>query len=448
MAEVGIVGGGILGMTLAAKLTRQGHRVTILEAATRSGGLAAPAEIGGYTWDRFYHVILLSDSHLRGLLDELGLGDRLHWNPTRTGFYLDGRLLPLSSTLDFLTFPALGLLDKARLGATILYASRIRDWRRLESETARAWLTRWSGPRAWDRLWRPLLRAKLGDNAEVASAAFIWAIIARMYGARRTGMKRETFGYVDGGYASILGRLDARLRDLGVETQYGARATEVRRSGGHVVVTTTGGVRQFDHVVLTIPSGRIADVCPQLGDAERARLRAVRYQGIACAALLLEQPLADCYITNIADPEVPFTAVIEMTALVDRRTFGGHALVYLPKYLTQEDPFWQRTDAEIESEFLAALERMYPRFRRSQVKAFQLSRVRDMLAVTTLDYSAALLPPTATSIDGIFIVNSAQIANGTLNVNETVALASRKADELEPVLRDTTLAPRRAAGAA
>jgi protoporphyrinogen oxidase len=421
-------------MSLAAKLTREGHRVTILDAASHSGGLAAPARIGGYTWDRFYHVILLSDQYLRSLIEELGLTDRLHWSPTRTGFYIDGRLRSLSSTMEFLTFPALSWLDKARLGTTILYASRIRNWRRLESLTAREWLRRWSGPRAWDRLWLPLLRAKLGRNAEVASAAFIWAIIARMYGARRTGMKRETFGYVDGGYATILDRFDRSLSAAGVESVYGARVSEVRSDGGRVRVLGTCGELEFDDVILTIPCSRVAEVCPQLTEPERERLRGVRYQGIICAALLLERPLADYYITNITDAQVPFTAVIEMTALVDRRSFGGHALVYLPKYLTQEESFWAKTDREIEAEFLGALERMYPDFRREQVKAFQLSRVREMLAVTTVDYSRRLLPPSATTVPSVYVVNSAQIANGTLNVNETLALADRKARELAAFL--------------
>jgi protoporphyrinogen oxidase len=106
----------------------------------------------------------------------------------------------------------------------------------------------------------------------------------------------------------------------------------------------------------------------------------------------------------------------------------------LPKYLTQQSPDWARTDAEIEAEFLGALEAMYPQFRREQVKAFQVSRAREMLAVTTVDYSATLLPLSATTVRGIFIVNSAQIANGTLNVNETLGLANRKAREVEPLL--------------
>jgi protoporphyrinogen oxidase len=282
----------------------------------------------------------------------------------------------------------------------------------------------------------------------VASAAFIWAIIARMYGARRTGMKRETFGYVEGGYAAILRRFDEHLADLGVESVYGVRVVEVRSVDGQVRASTTTGVREFDNIILTIPCSRIADVCPQLTHAERSRLRAVRYQGIVCATLLLEKPLADYYITNIADSEVPFTAVIETTALVDRSRFGGHALVYLPKYLTQQDPFWEKTDAEIEAAFLSALEGMYPRFRREQVKVFQVSRVREMLAVTTLDYSATLMPPSATTLDRVFIVNSAQIANGTLNVNETVGLAERKARELRLLLRGSVAPAPMSAGAA
>ena len=423
-------------MALASRLSREGHQVTILEAASRSGGLASPTQIGDYTWDRFYHVVLLSDAHLRGLLDELGLTARLHWLPTRTGFYIDGELRSLSSTLEFLTFPGLSLLDKARLGANVLYASRIRAWQRLESVLASEWLARWSGPRAWERLWRPLLRAKLGDNADVASAAFIWAIIARMYGARRTGMKRETFGYVEGGYAAILKRFDEHLAGLGVESVYDARALRVESRDGRVQVSLPGGAREFDNVVLTIPCARVAELCPQLTEPERTRLRAVRYQGIICAAALLDQPLADYYITNITDPTVPFTAVIEMTALVDRRQFGGKALVYLPKYLTQDDALWSENDEGIQAAFLGALERMYPHFRPTQVRAFQVSRVREMLAVTTLDYSTRLLPGSRTSADRVFIVNSAQIANGTLNVNETLGLAERKAGELRGLLRD------------
>ena len=70
----GIVGGGILGMTLAHRLAQQGKDVTLFEAADHLGGLADAWQLGDVTWDRHYHVMLLSDPHLRGVLAELGLG--------------------------------------------------------------------------------------------------------------------------------------------------------------------------------------------------------------------------------------------------------------------------------------------------------------------------------------------------------------------------------------
>ena len=117
---------------------------------------------------------------------------------------------------------------------------------------------------------------------------------------------------------------------------------------------------------------------------------------------------------------MPFTGVIEMTTLVDRERFGGNSLVYLPRYLAQDDAFWSKTDDEMRELFVSALERMYPAFTAADVLAFQVSRVREVLAVSTLDYSDELLPSLATSLPNVFLLNSAQIANGTLNVNETI----------------------------
>jgi len=87
----GVVGGGMLGMTLALRLAEAGHDVTILEGAKHCGGLASPWRLGDVVWDRHYHVTLNSDFALRGLLEELGLADRIQWVTTRSGLYGDGK---------------------------------------------------------------------------------------------------------------------------------------------------------------------------------------------------------------------------------------------------------------------------------------------------------------------------------------------------------------------
>jgi protoporphyrinogen oxidase len=428
----GIVGGGLLGMTLAHRLRQQGKVVTLCEAAEDLGGLASAWEVGGIVWDRHYHVTLLSDTHLRALLAELGLEADIRWVQTRTGFYTDGRLYSLSNSLEFLRFPPLGLLDKVRLAATIFYASHLKDWRRLEKVSVSDWLRHWSGRHTFEKIWLPLLRAKLGDNYTRASAAFIWAIIARMYAARRTGLKKEMFGYVPGGYARVLARFGGLLQEEGVAVRLGHAAREVLPSAdGTLAVRFANGRREtFDRVVLTMAAPLAARVCPALNADERARLEGVAYQGILCASLLLKRPLSGFYVTNITESWVPFTAVIEMSAVVDRQEFGGNALVFLPRYVDPGDPAFAQSDAEIEEQFLSALEKMYPAFRRDEVLAFRLSRVRYVFPIATLGYSDRL-PPQVTSVPGLYVVNSAHIVNGTLNVNETVQLAERAAAELD-----------------
>src|SRR5579862_2371195 len=246
VTHVGIVGGGMLGLGLARRLKSAGCDVTVIESAPRIGGLASAQTLGPITWDRFYHVTLLSDAALRELLGELALADAIQWRTTRTGFFVDGHLYPFNNAVDFLRFPPLNLIDKVRLGLTIMAASRIVDGQPLEKELAVDWLTRLSGRRTVERIWLPLLKAKLGANATQASASFIWAIIARMYAARRSGLKHEMFGYVHGGYDAVLTRLEHYLTQRGVDLITGRPVENVEGDGdGATVRFGDGTTRRF-----------------------------------------------------------------------------------------------------------------------------------------------------------------------------------------------------------
>ena len=431
MPNVGIVGGGMLGLTLALRLRQRGFDVTVFEAAPSAGALSSPARIGPYTCDRFHHVMLLCDRQLSGLLDELGIADRVRWGVTRTGFHVNGKLHSLSSSIDFLRFPPLSLIDKGRLALTTLRAAHLRNPLPLESMSAADWLLRWSGRHTYENFWLPLLKANLGDDYTNASAAFIRAIVARRFEARRTGMKREMFGYVQGGYRVILDALCTHLTDFGVQLETNASVARVSDEATNATIMLKDGhVRTFDHVIVTTPTPVTARLCPQLSDDERARLEKVTYQGIMCLSVLLRRPLGGFYITNIATPGIPFTAVIEMTALVPPEEFGGHTLVYLPRYLAQDDSYWALSDSTIRNRFLAGLGAMYPRLEASDVVACEISRLRHALAVSTQNYSRDIMPPLATSRPRILLVNSAQIAHGTRNVNDTVALANTQAERI------------------
>jgi len=418
-----VVGGGLLGMTLALRLVQQGRKVTLLESRPNPGGLADAWQIGDCHWDRHYHVTLLSDLHTRNLVNELGLESEMQWVETKTGFYTDGSLHSMSNSVEFLRFPPLRFIDKLRLGGTIVYASRLKNWKRLEQIPVADWLRKLSGQRTFEKIWLPLLRCKLGECWRDTSAAFIWATIARMYAARRTGLKKELFGYCRGGYANILERFTRRLNELGVEVCCNAPVQRIEgNQAGQLCLTLSDGPRTFDRVVCTVPTPLMSRMCPDLSAAEQQRFDGIRFHGIVCASVLLSRSLSPFYVTNITDAGFPFTAVIEMTSLIDKRELNGQSLVYLPRYVTPDDEIFDRSDAEIEHEFLSGLQRMHPTLSLADVKAFRISRAKHVFALPTLGYSDRL-PPISTSVPGLYSLNSAHIVNGTLNVNETIRLA-------------------------
>jgi protoporphyrinogen oxidase len=427
----GIIGGGIMGMTLAHRLAQQGHKVTIFESAPELGGLVSSWKMGDIEWDKFYHVILLSDFRTRSILEDIGLGDKIEWVETKTGFYIKGKLYSMSDTIEFLKFPTLNLFDKFRLGLTIIIASRIKNWKRLEKIPVTTWLKRWSGSNTYNKIWLPLLRAKLGESYHKTSAVFIWATIQRLYGARRSGLKKEMFGFVPGGYKTVIESFKQTLIDENVIIKTGHTAKEIKTStvGKPQISFTHDAMEEFDEVIVTLPSAIAAKLCMGLSKPEVERLNNIEYLGVICVAVLLDKSISQFYVTNITDSWVPFTGVIEMSALVDKAYLGGNALVYLPKYVVAEDPLFDKPDEEIKEYFISNFKKMYPWLTDDNIKFAGVARAKHVITVAKLGYSE-ILPGVKTSIPGVYIINTSHIKDGTLNVNETVRVAETKLEEI------------------
>jgi protoporphyrinogen oxidase len=151
--NIGIVGAGMLGLSLGYLLTRAGVKVSIYEAKSHAGGLLETIEVDGSHIDKYYHCILGTDTDLLALVDELGLNDRVRFASARQGFYSGGRLYPMASAKDLLLFPPLTLVERVRLGLTALAAFRINDWSDLEQIPVEDWLVRLGGRGTFEKVW-------------------------------------------------------------------------------------------------------------------------------------------------------------------------------------------------------------------------------------------------------------------------------------------------------
>lgn len=441
--HVGILGGGITGLTSAFYLLRAGAKVTVVEGRPQLGGLATYFNFGKFWWDKFYHCILTSDGPLLQLFDDLGLSPDVRWTETKVGFFADQSLYPMTSSLDFLRFPPLNLSQKARLGLGVLYASRIRDGRPLEKYLASEWLTRVFGQANYRKIWGPLLKCKLGACREEASAAFIWATIARLYSTRENNSsKKECLGYVRGGYRTVVNRLIQEIEQMGGNILTGVPVQQLH--GGEGIDVYRGDERlHFDYVIATIPSHALTEIAPQLTPEYVQKLKQVKYLGVVCMALLLKRKLSPYYVTNLTDEDLPFTGVIEMTNLISRDETAGYHLLYLPKYTSPADPLFDTGEDEIWRRFSSGLKRVFPGLDEAEIEKRYLFRERYVQPVPVLNYSD-LVPEMRTTVKRLLLANTTQIINSTLNNNAMVRIAHKAVE----ILREECAAPLSAASRA
>jgi protoporphyrinogen oxidase len=408
-----------MGMVLAYRLLSLGHAVTVFERDRQLGGLATYHDYGGFYWDRFYHCILPSDTHLIRFLNDVGLGDRLRWRRTLTGFYVDERFYSVSSALEFLRFPLVGPVGKLRLALTLLYCARLRDWQRLEQIPVESWLVRTCGRRTYEKLWKPLLLAKLGENYCRVSAVLIWSYIKRLFSARHSSAKREHLGYVAGGYKAVFDRIEQLVTAAGGAIRTGVAVRRVVSGGdGGLCVESDRGRETFDKLVFTSPVDILQSVAPELVQVADGNGH-VEYLGVACGVVVSRRPLVPFYVVNIADNRIPFTGVIGMSNLVSPDELAGHHLTYLPKYVLSTEPFLRRSEAELRQVFTDGLRVMFPDLVPGDVVSLHINRAFKVQPLQVLNYSR-LVPKVTTRHPDFFVLNTAQFVNTTLNNNEVV----------------------------
>ena len=426
--KIGIVGGGLMGMALARKLAMDGHTVTVLERDEQLGGLATWHDFGGFYWDRFYHVILPSDRHLITFIRDLNLGEELEWERTFTGFFVDECMHSISSNLEFLRFPLLSMFSKARLAWTILYASRIDDWRRLEGITVEDWLVKMSGQDTYDKLWKPLLLAKLGQAYHRVSAVFIWSYLKRLFSARDKSASAEHLGHVGGGYRRIFTRLRQDVENKGGNVRTATTVTNIEGlpSGG-IKVTVDDRPIEYDAVICTSPVSVLRRiVSPELIMVEDAG--EVEYLGVVCVVVVSKTPLVPFYVVNIADENIPFTGIIGTTNVINSNNTAGMHLTYLPKYMLSSDEELSKNDDYFRDRFLAGLRRMLPDLDPDSIVSVHVNRAAKVQPLQVLHYSKRV-PKIETRHPRLYVLNTSQFVNATLNNNEVILAVNHFCDQ-------------------
>jgi protoporphyrinogen oxidase len=430
--HIGIVGGGIAGLTAALRLSQAGHRVTLWERGKRLGGQAVAFEVEGNSLEHFYHHLFQSDREIVALIEELGIGDDLLWLPSNVGYFADGKAYPLNGAKDLLKLGIIPFRDRVRLGLVTAYLQKVRDWKKFERITAEKWLKRALGKRAYEKTWGAQLDAKFGRYQDQVAMVWFWGKIWLRTTSRKSPLDQEKLGYIRGSFNVLIDALASRARAEGADLQVGRGPSllepidddrwNVRFDDGSDTVVC-------DRVIVTTPSPIMSKLVPGLPDEYRAKLHGLTYEAAAVALLQLSKPLTDIYWLNIADRDMPFTGVIEHTNFMPSSDYSGKHYVYLSKYMETDHPYFSMPEFDLIETYIPFIRRINPEFDRNWIERWWVFRERAAQPIVTLNYSEKI-PSHRTPLKNLYLANTSQIYPEDRGTNYSVRLGNQISEVL------------------
>ncbi len=436
-----IIGGGLLGLTLAYRLSQVGMPVELFDAADGVGGVMRATLFNDFQVDGFYHTILSSDHNLLELIDEVGLGDQTFFSKTLNGFYADGQIFPINTALDLLRFKPLTIWERLRLGVGSQVCRLHSDWRKLDDVPVRDYLVKYCGRGAFDKFWMHLLRCKYEDAFDQLPATAIWARIRRMSGSKSSKAKSsdkklgwDLLGYLKGGYQALIDRLVERITESGGVVHTGTPVQGIAVDGRRVHgIVTANGLIEFPRVISTVAYQMIARMLPDECASLRARLQSQQYMGSICMLLMLKRRLSPYHCLYLLDQAIPFTGIIETTHYIDPSELGGHHLVYLSKYFKPDSPLGRMPEDEVKREFMQHFSRMFPDVRPSDIVHTMFARERFVDPIRRVGEARAIPSVTGSGIDGLFLANNCQIYPRLPSGESVVEFANEVFREIQEV---------------
>src|ERR1044072_5307939 len=429
--RIGIVGGGVLGVTLALRLAQAGARVTVLERGPSLGGLAGTMDFGGHEVDRFYHVITPADARMIAMAEELGLGEDLRFKPVGAGFFANGEMHDFNGVGDLLRFSPLGPVARLRLGWFVAQCQLRSSYRGLDDLPLEVWLRRHCGNQVFERIWKPLLDSRFDGEPSGLPPPYLWARTRRMSGARQGGSGGEEMGHILGGHQRLIDAMVSRAEELGGEVRAGAPVKGLAMAGDGSVtgIELEGEPLDFDLTIPTLQPPALRFLLPERHPGLLTPYPQ-RWLGVVCVIIKVPRSLLPYYAINITE-QTPITSAVETSQVLGTEHTDGLHLVYMPKYCDPSALEQSEDDESVYRRFTDYLSRLSPGFSRAEVVDWTVQRATLVEPVHTLRRDGEpRVAPIWPGVKGLALASNAQIYPYLLNGDSVMGFAEQVAAEV------------------
>ncbi len=422
--RIAVLGAGPMGLAVAYQLARDGHIPVVFEADDRVGGMTAAFDFSGLSIERYYHFHAISDHAFLTVLDELHLADKMHWVPTKMGYWYQNQLQDWGNPVALLKFKGLGLAAKFRYGLHAFISTKRDDWKPLDHVDAVTWIKRWVGKEAYEVLWRRLFDYKFYDFTENLSAAWIWSRIRRI-GRSRYSLFKEKLGYLDGGSDTLLQAMHSDIEKHGGIIRLSSPVSKVVIEKNIVCGVEVGGqFEKFDKVISTIPLPFVPRIMPDLPAEVLGKFRALNNIAVVCVIVKLRQKLTDNFWLNTNDPEMDIPGLVEYSNL---RPLDQH-IVYVPFYMPGEHPKYAEPDQAFLDKVRNYFKKINPALCDDDFIDMRASRYRYAQPICEPGYLERL-PPVSLPVQGLWVADTSYYYPEDRGISESIGFGRQMAKD-------------------
>ena len=404
--NIGIIGGGITGLTLAYYFSKNGHRPVVFEKDSEPGGLMSTIELCGSRLEKHYHHIFTSDKYALELIKDLGLSEKIDWLKSSIGLFYNGKIYPFSTSLDLLKFPYLNIVDKLRSGLATIYLQYYKHGEKFKNKKASDWIKKHMGDNIWQMIWQPLFQGKFGKYYQDIAMSWFWSRIH--FRAAAKFMKGEILGYPRSSFQEIIDTLVNKIIQKKGKLFLNQSVEKILCDDKqNISLMSRGKVYDFDLVLSTIAPPLLSRLLPdELRDFKK-QLSEIVYIGNISTILILKEKLTDYYWTNISDKDISFAGIIEQTNFVEPTQYKNRHIAYISHYISSDSDYFTADNKELLDKYLVSLEKINPKIKSILEDVIIFKEVYTQPIITT-DYPKKILQ-FQTPVKNLYQLSMAQI---------------------------------------
>lgn len=427
--NIAIIGAGYAGLSAAWDLAKNGHQVTVYEAAENAGGLA-----GGFSqpnWNSsvefFYHHIFETDTHFKQLLKELDLSEKMIFPRPYSVVYHNEKFFPFDSILQALLFPGLGYgITKIRFGLVTLFLRLTKNWQPLEKVTVDQWMRKWAGNKAYEIMWKPMMDGKFGNYAEQVNMAWLWA---------RLKFRTTRLGTYQGGFQQFANDFVQKLNQQNVTFKFNTKITNITSVAKNQLnlSSSEGETYTYDQILATLPPRLLPKVAPHLSPEYQSKLANLKQMGALVVVLSLKHKLSTdgYYWFNMPKSAgYPFLSLVEHTNYVSEDNFDGEHIIYCGDYLEGDNPLMSLSKDEILEKYIPGIQRINPDFTSEWINNSWLFKTNYAQPIPYINHSQNI-PAIETGIPGLYYASMSQVYPNDRGTNYAIELGRRVASIMQ-----------------